>query len=263
MSESPLPLECLQAVISILSNNDDIHFLSTLLRVNRFFAEATLPILYADPFGEQFNALQGWTTGRSLLLIRTLLRQVSAEDLTPLLKTFFFGDQAFGGDKDPLPAEDLGQPYTAVLHYLPHVRNLFPDPLPLCFHLPSCQLAQYLRTVGLHDQYAAEDLYGGINPEHSNYFVAHAFREDVKRQLVWALCVPENVHTLSIALSDCGRFLERVGRFDRLSSVRFLFDKQHEYGSDWVEQMSPEAQAQELGFRDERSRYLETMVELV
>jgi hypothetical protein len=54
-----------------------------------------------------------------------------------------------------------------------------------------------------------------------------------------------------------------VERFSRLSSVRFFFDKQHEFGRDWVKRMSPEAKVQELGFRGERRVHLETMVKFV
>ncbi|KAK3824167.1 MAG: hypothetical protein JOS17DRAFT_776841 [Linnemannia elongata] len=261
MSDSPLPLECLQGAIRILSDNLDIHSLSVLLRVNRFFAEATLPFLYADPFCEHFSILEEWTDRRSLLLVRTLLRQVPNDDLTPLLRTFYFGRQDFDCSSDPLLPEDQGL-YTPVLLYLPHIRSLFSDNFPKC-KLPCDHLAAILKTVGIYDQYAADDLYGGVDPDYSDYFVAHAFREDVRRQLGWALCVPEVVQTLSIAVSDSGRFLERVGRFARLTSVRFLFDKQHEFGSDWVERMTPVAKARELKFREERRVHLETMVEFV
>lgn len=261
MSDSPLPLECLQDAIKILSDNLDIHSLTVLLRVNRFFAEATLPFLYADPFCEHFSILEEWTDRRSLLLVRTLLRQVSADGLTPLLRTFYFGSQDFDCNSDPLPAEGQGS-YAPVLFYLPHIRSLFSDNFPRC-KLPCDHLAAILKTVGLYDQYAADDLYGGVDPDYREYFVAHAFREDVRRQLGWALCVPELVQTLSIAVSDSGRFLERVGRFTRLMSVRFSFDKQHEFGKDWVERMIPEAKARELTFQEERRVHLEMMVQFV
>ncbi|KAH7038743.1 hypothetical protein BKA57DRAFT_442054 [Linnemannia elongata] len=262
MSDSPLPLECLQGAIRILSDNLDIHSLTVLLRVNRFFAEATLPFLYTDPFREHFSTLEEWTEWRSLVLIRTLLRQVPADDLTPLLRTFYFGSsQDFDSSLDPLPAEDH-ESYTPVLFYLPHVRSLFSDNFPRC-KLPCDHLVVILKTVGLYDQYAADDLYGGVDPNYTDYFVAHAFREDIRRQLGWALCVPELVQNLSIAVSDCWRFLERVERFARLTSVRFSFDKQHEFGRDWVERMTPEAKARELGFREERRVHLETMVQFV
>ncbi|KAG9069517.1 hypothetical protein KI688_010420 [Linnemannia hyalina] len=261
MSDSPLPLECLQGAIKFLSDNLDIHSLTVLLRVNRFFAEATLPFLYADPFCEHFSILEEWTDRRSLILVRTLLRQVPLDDLTPLLRTFYFDSQNFDCSSDPLSAE-VQEPYTPVLIYLPHVRSLFSDNFPTC-KLPCGHLAAILKTVGLYDQYAVDDLYGGVDPDYSDYFVAHAFKEDVRRQLGWALCVPELVQTLSIAVSDCGRYLERVERFARLTSVRFSFDKQHEFGRDWVERMTPEAKARELEFREERRVHLETMVQFV
>lgn len=46
----PLPIECLQLVIGSLAVNKELSTLVSLLRVNKYVCEVTLPFVYENPF---------------------------------------------------------------------------------------------------------------------------------------------------------------------------------------------------------------------
>ncbi|KAG0377271.1 hypothetical protein BGX24_006425 [Mortierella sp. AD032] len=269
MSESPLPLECIRIVLDILAHNVDIHSLSTLLRVNRFFAEATLPYLYDNPFQDAFHPTYGGKPNKGLVHItRTLLRQAPPENVTDLLMAFYFGKQDFDGDHDPSTL--FSEPYVPVLNYLPHVKTLLPRTFPTrdihsrdTHYFDSDRLASFLQISGLNEKYCnmASRTYTST---HQDYLYGAAVRQDIERQLGWALCLPETVQELTISVMDCQQYLDNVEQFKSLTHIRFTFDNQFDHNRFYSDGITPEeATAREQERHKERIERLETMVAFV
>ncbi|KAG0205790.1 hypothetical protein BGX33_007749 [Mortierella sp. NVP41] len=271
MSESPLPLECLRIVLDILAfDHFDTTTLATLLRVNRFFAEATLPFLYVDPFLNDYHPRDGPFTGGPVLQARTLLRQVPAVNFTDLLKAFFFGKQDFDGENDPFSSmieSEQHQHYSPVLHYLPHIRKLNFRGYPISHpcspdtHYTNDRLTAYLETSGLKEKYCA--ITGSEAYAHDEYLFSMALRQDIELQLTWALCVPESIQTLTIGLSDCQRYLDRVEQFKALSTLEFVFDEQYEFFDFATQELTVEGWTRRRELLERLKTRMETMVEFV
>ncbi|KAG0272295.1 hypothetical protein BGZ95_011961 [Linnemannia exigua] len=92
-------------------------------------AEATLPYLYDNHFQGAFHLTFGAKAIKALVhIVRTHLREAPPENVTDLLKAFYFGKQDFDGDCDPSTLDS--EPYVPVLHYVPHFKTLLPRTLP-------------------------------------------------------------------------------------------------------------------------------------
>ncbi|KAF9136059.1 hypothetical protein BGW39_008022 [Mortierella sp. 14UC] len=271
MSESPLPLECLRIVLDNLAHEEDIHSLSTCLRVNRFFANATLPFLYKHPFQDSFHPTH--IVKGIVNLARTLLRQAPPENVTDLLRAFYFGRQDFddNGDRDLSSSLVLdSEPYVPVLHYLPHVKTLLPRTFPTRdlhsqdanSYFGSDRLDSYLKTSGLDDKY--RNMVGVVYDEsYQDYLYGLALRQDIERQLGWALCLPKTVQDLTISVTDCQQYLDNVEQFKTLAHIQFTFDNQFQFNRFTPDEPTPEDTAREQELHRERVGHLETMVALV
>lgn len=205
MSESPLPLECLRIVLANLAHTHDAPALAALLRVNRFFAEATLPFLYANPFQYDFHSYNDTTPKgeRSVLLARTLLRQAPPEKVTDLLREFYFARQDFDTDDDNGRYSLLkSESYVPVLHYLPHIRTLLPMTFPTRdlrsrdshYYTSDC-LSSFLQTSGLEEHYRLIALSRNYDISQYDYLFGQALRTDVERDFTWALVFPRQSRT--------------------------------------------------------------------
>src|SRR5690554_3982250 len=87
MSSHPrLPLECLQLIIQHIADKNDLLTLTTLLRVNRYVCEATLPFLYSDPFKHSYHSDNTEQLNSRRRLAQTLLRQAPPERISDLVR---------------------------------------------------------------------------------------------------------------------------------------------------------------------------------
>lgn len=282
MSQSPIPPECLSIVFDYFSLDNDTLSLTTLLRVNRFFATVALPFLYRDPFtlvshlktsSRRFvyiNRLPTYTPSQlarnTILLTRTLLRQAPLEDITDLLRGICFFQQSFDGDFHPwttAPSEE--SPYKPVLHYLPHVTHLptakFPDAGPS----NNPRLVAYLKSTGFFDRCSAFNLWfpPDLDPQHVKFDTPIVLQE-FRRQLFWALCVPKSTRVLQILVTDAHRFLDRVGQFKALHTLEVSLDQHMKLNVYKIEHLPPkDIMALEEARRLELHSHLEAMVEFV
>ncbi|KAF9148698.1 hypothetical protein BG015_009552 [Linnemannia schmuckeri] len=273
--ESPLPLECLRIVLANLAHNNDAQSLATLLRVNRFFAEATLPFLYADPFQDNFHSFNGRPPkrGRRVHLARILLRQAPPEKVTGLLKAFYFAKQDFDtedNDNASSLLESESEPYVPALHYLPHIKTLLPMTFPTrdlrsrdSHYYTSDRLTSFLHTSGLEEQYRSFALRGNHYTAHHTYLFGEALRRDVERHLTWALCVPETIQNLTISVTDCKRYLEHIAQFKVLANIQFSFDIQLQVDGFSSQEVIPEQVVDRHARQKEREEHVESIVAFV
>ncbi|GJJ74934.1 hypothetical protein EMPS_07292 [Entomortierella parvispora] len=90
MPLSHLPLEVLQLVLNVLKDRGDRSSLNHMLRVNRFFYEATVPYVYEDGLGLlQPRNQHSSATHKLEQLLQTILRQLPPEDVGPLLSAAY------------------------------------------------------------------------------------------------------------------------------------------------------------------------------
>ncbi|KAG0272843.1 hypothetical protein BGZ95_011360 [Linnemannia exigua] len=307
MAESPLPLECLRIIIQHLYNSKDTPSLVTLLCVNRFFANATLPILYSDPY-DLISYLKSSSSGifytsegmpefrdsrrqrNTTLLTRTLLRQVPPEATSELVRAVYFTKQDFDGDYDPWPtapaitttttttaptstptmapavagSAQSASSYTPILHYLPHVIH-FPTDKFARWGPNNRRLSHYIKKTKFFDRSRELDLYrASYNAgSHRWRFDDPLLIQELDRELLWALCVPESTRSLSILVSDVSRYLDRVERFTALESLKFLIDKDLFVHESYGLSLPPDEKVLEDARRVELGRCLELAVEFV
>ncbi|KAF9902135.1 hypothetical protein EC991_005248 [Linnemannia zychae] len=274
MSKSPLPLECLRIVLSNLAHQGDTHSLSTCLRVNSLFANATLPFLYKNPFlDESHPAYDTQPVRRTITLVRTLLRQAPPEKVTDLLRAFYFDRKDFDDDDElELSSLDLdSELYVHVLHYLPHIKKLVPRDFQfrgrdLNYDDANCysnsdRLTLYLKDSGLGNKYRRMAS-GILSDAHQKYLYGLALRQDIELQLGWALCLPETIQDLTIPVTDCQRYLDDVEHLKSLAHIRFTFDGQFHFGRSTSE-TEVEFTARERALLKERIGHMETMVAFV
>ncbi|KAG0205568.1 hypothetical protein BGX28_002820 [Mortierella sp. GBA30] len=243
----PLPLECLQLILQQLADERACLTLSNLLRVNRYVCYATLPYLYSDPF--QDSLYQGFR--RPFRLACTLLRQAPPERISDLLrivvlewveredkKTLFPDDNKAFNILDTLSiidSEDYSKVYIPVINYLPYIqqldyhgfyfaraiRDLLDDKCPE--HTASC-----IQRLNLAEEYRADFVYlitrGWYRPDESENHTLETMQMDLLRDMLFAFCHLESVRSLTIPLSDIGRYLGVVDRLKSLSMVRFIID---------------------------------------
>ncbi|KAK3824168.1 MAG: hypothetical protein JOS17DRAFT_833691 [Linnemannia elongata] len=273
MQESPLPLECLRIVLANLAHTRHAQVLAALLRVNRFFAEATLPFLYAKPFHYEFHSFNGAPSKgeQHVLLARTLLRQAPPEKVTDLLRDFCFAKQDFDTDEDNGRSSLLeSESYVPVLHYLPHIKTLLPATFPTnglysrdSHYYTSDRLASFLQTSGLKKHYPPIALSRSYDIAQYDHLFGQALRTDVERDFTWALCVPETIQNLTISVMDCKRYFEQVEQFKVLANIQFSFEAQLQVDAFSSQEEIPEQVTGEQERRKEREENVDTMIAFV
>ncbi|KAF9545498.1 hypothetical protein EC957_010914 [Mortierella hygrophila] len=88
---SRLPLECLQIILQLLDDDNDLTSLATLLRTNKYFSSTVLPYLYRDPFRKDFHSTRSRQMGiakeisSGRLLVRMLLSRLPPTSLPTAL----------------------------------------------------------------------------------------------------------------------------------------------------------------------------------
>jgi len=261
MSEPPLLLECLRIVLDILLvDNVDKHSLATLLRVNRFFAEATLPFLYADPFCDDFHRQYDTAQRDRYRLAQTLLRQAPAENVTYMLRAIFSNPQGLDGHLDPFP--DELDPYVPVLHYLPHIKTLSPNTYPTALHFNKYRKV-FLEAFGLERRYLS--LAPNFDGPADELFHNTYMRDVVNDHMTLAFCSPLTIQTMTIPMIDCKRYLSRVEQFRTLANVEFCVTTLLPHRNIPIPPLSPTTDTtdREQRVRQELAEHMEAMVAFV
>ncbi|KAK3845526.1 MAG: hypothetical protein J3R72DRAFT_487667 [Linnemannia gamsii] len=116
---SRLPLECLQHILQVLDDDDNLTSLANLLTVNKYIASVALPYLYHDPYRLAFHqGKRGYhhQWHRSInyeSLTRMLLNRLPAVSLSKALSLALAID----------PAESSTATAHSSLDYLAHIRH--------------------------------------------------------------------------------------------------------------------------------------------
>ncbi|KAG0072254.1 hypothetical protein BGZ89_007313 [Linnemannia elongata] len=88
---SRLPLECLQIILQLFDDGNDLTSLAALLRTNRYLSSTVLPYLYRDPFRKDFHSTRSRQMGvakeisSGKLLVRMLLSRLPSTSLPTAL----------------------------------------------------------------------------------------------------------------------------------------------------------------------------------
>ncbi|KAK3845556.1 MAG: hypothetical protein J3R72DRAFT_502153 [Linnemannia gamsii] len=199
----------------------------------------------------------------------------ASKDTTELVRVVYFTKQDFDGDYDPWPSAPvaatttavsphLTSSHTPVLHYLPHVTHL-PTNKFACWGANNRRLTHYIQKTKFFDRSRELDLYHArYNADsHRQRFHQPLLAQELNRELLWALCVPESTRRLSILISDVSRYLSRVERFTALESLTVRIDM--DLFVDWLygRNLPPKEKALEEARRVELDRLLEVAVEFV
>lgn len=257
-----LPLECLEFIIRQLQDQDDLNSLFNLLLVNKYVCSATIPILYQGSL--LTNLLRRFVQKDSPLfarrqrLIATLLLSVPKTHMTGLLRATF--------PQVPAHQERYPAPYAPYHSFITTVRaqyyyNLFQGELFDKNDPPSQELVDYVLQNGLESRYFAEAPFARLIDDSRKEVCHSALTQEIRRDLTWALCSnPERIKSLVIPISDIGRFLTLVGRFQALSDVVFALDRQlHDNDVDLDDMTSEERTVLDIQL-EERTRHLDQMI---
>ncbi|KAF9212030.1 hypothetical protein BGZ59_007313 [Podila verticillata] len=290
----PIPLECLQLVITNLAIKRDLKTLASLLRVSKHVCLATLPILYEDPFvwfaqrdqGQQ-NIYRTHTYSRAIPVTRLLLTSIPKESYSGLVKAMYgisdateFPKDITNAVEDPPVANDESTLLPLVsqhwpINYLSYVRHfdtqdqneqsVLTDLVPHVALEP--RLKSYVEKHKLVETYAATALNLAENEgtwygNEESPTTIHFLKLDINREATWVLCSPilEQLQSITIPLSDIGRYLDSISRLSSLSIVIFKLD---EY-CDVKEIVTGEEEISKLrGLKEKRKQDLESAVKFV
>ncbi|KAF8934977.1 hypothetical protein BGZ52_002113, partial [Haplosporangium bisporale] len=261
----PLPLECLQLVITNLAIKGDLKTLASLLRVSKHVCLATLPILYENPLAWFDDDIQrprgiemnGSSHEKVLPVIRLLLASVPKDSYTGLIKAAYnltdVSDDHPAVESeadtavDPLPVEDEAllllttTPQPWPIDYLSYVHHFHTQDQSGKSHLVDLnsytplkpRLQTYVEKHQLVEEYTAialpvDQLWSGSNSYmRVNPEVVNGLTFNIHREATWALCSPilEQVQTIIIPLSDINRYLDSIARLSSLSVVTIKLDE--------------------------------------
>ncbi|KAG0217362.1 hypothetical protein BGX33_010775 [Mortierella sp. NVP41] len=237
---SRLPVECLQHVLRILEEKDDVASLAALLSMNQHIASVTLPYLYGNPFRRSFHS--GDTRKRNRLktetgeiLTRMLLSRLPAAGLHNCLSVALTSDPT---------STTTNKPSNSPLDYLAHIRYLNLDEwasIELNRSWSPADLPSHQRDYILGDELA--QIYQAYPFSHSfvNFYankdilLHRYYHVIVHQETVWSLTnsILEQLQSLTIPqMFGIKRYLNVVSRFQSLESVRFITTDMFEGNSD-------------------------------
>ncbi|OAQ32646.1 hypothetical protein K457DRAFT_16208 [Linnemannia elongata AG-77] len=246
-----LPLECLQRILQHIQrerNKTSLDTLFSLLRVSRYIATVTIPIIYEDPFNGHGNN----TPIVSSLLAQTLL---SSPTYCATIHPETCNNPLSNGAVHPFLAMRLRQflrfsplptaSASTQFDYLSHVRHISPvrydgrrvyhfwsdskslsteetayieehqDEVELQCQLDGVTVAPNLFDICLH-----------------KWLLYHLHGVSLLRETIWALAVPilDQLESLTIPLSDIRRYRAVVERLGRLERICILQDEIYQSG---------------------------------
>ncbi|KAF9105781.1 hypothetical protein BGX29_011380 [Mortierella sp. GBA35] len=216
---SLLPPECLHLILqAITRQNKSLGTLAALLQTNKYFATATLPYLYSNPY-------RTWAS--IWFLTRTLLDQAKLASPPKILRLIF------GVDPYDRPTP---------LDYLAHLRHLDLDPgkfenyrawLPI--DLESDEWLEYIQSQDFRTLCRLDRLLPALKEAHGQDLLEWIHCGVLKRETTWAIAALtlEQLQTLIVPISDIDRYLGVVHRLRNLEHVRFLLDEIFDYESDY------------------------------
>ncbi|KAF9546242.1 hypothetical protein EC957_009981 [Mortierella hygrophila] len=215
-----LPPEIFRLILNCLEHNQDTASLATLLRVSKSICRVTLPVLYADPYHlknfktSSYSSSADNDTKDLLALTRLLLRQSPYGQLTELLKAAFF----------PASTVEVSLPDPRVDH---KVKDQLID---YRFHLRKLNLQPESNPFA--DIFMKDRING--NKSLMEFLEQPTYRDkprdflknQIWKELTWALCVPDNLQELYLPLTELNRYQGLIDQLSRLSSVVFVNDLQ-------------------------------------
>ncbi|KAF9088696.1 hypothetical protein BGX23_007156 [Mortierella sp. AD031] len=217
---SLLPLECFQLILQSLAETHGFAALATLLRVNKYIANLTLPYLYSNPYRRQ----TGFVSNSLRTLSRTLLDQANLTYIPEIITLAFKAKPR----RQSRPAPPLD--------YLVHIRHLDLEPCIVIGNrswgdwvLKTKEMA-YIETEDFKaicrlDRLLPSFANGNGELMYNNYW------NILKRRTTWALAstVPEQLKSLVLPISDIDRYLGLVDRLTNLEHLRFNLDEIFDY----------------------------------
>ncbi|KAK3808106.1 MAG: hypothetical protein JOS17DRAFT_766173 [Linnemannia elongata] len=210
---SQLPTECLQHILQLIANRDDIQSLASLIATNKHLFTATLPYLYSDVFK---NCNDGFTRGadktQRQLFTRLLLKRVPVHVL-PKIVSLSFGLDTSKTDTITTDTAFLLDYGTCIRHLNIDMGNVntnarFPSESPLQFS-PNDQIIHHFSSS-----------YDHIFGEHARPKMHETI---MYYEVCWATANPifEQLESLTIPLIDSQRYLDNIHRLRKLTHVCF------------------------------------------
>lgn len=277
----PLPLECLQIIIRLIAQDRrTAHLLPRLLRVNKYVCNATLPILYENPFK---NIYFRHSLGTSRLktveipfrrLALTLIRSIPLDDnniplLTDMLRAAYLWPRIqIPKGLNPRP---LCIPYYSFLADLVILSECTGPPRDdaVFFHgsilsvIPN--FIKQLNDPQVREILAASAQPGGHFRSARKIEYTKAAGLVLRKDFTWLFCSlnAEHIRSVVIPLSDISRYLSLVERFKILSSITFFIDLRLQLDArerSWLSPLELETLERQL---EERGRHLDEMVRFI
>ncbi|KAG9069504.1 hypothetical protein KI688_010407 [Linnemannia hyalina] len=217
----PLPPEVFRLILICLEHNQDTASLATLLRVNKSICRVTVPVLYADPYHLKNFKTTSYSSSTEngakdlFALTRLLLRQSPYDRLTELLKAAFFPASTV---EETLPDPQVDHKVKdQLIDYRFHVRklNLQPESNPFANIFMEDRINNGNNTL---TEFLGQPTYRDKPRDF--------LKNQIWKELTWALCVPDNLQELYLPLTELNRYQGLIVQLSRLSSVVFVNDLQ-------------------------------------
>ncbi|KAG0348163.1 hypothetical protein BG005_011719 [Podila minutissima] len=252
----PLPIECLQLVITNLANKDELKTLAALLRVSKYVCLATLPILYEDPFvwfmayDQEKQSYVDSSFSSRVSIIQLLFASVPKDLYSGLIKATYGVREApelleavastVGGlsvANDGIPSAPTSQHWPIdYLSYVRHFTSQDDQGTSVLAHFPrdlesEPQLRSYVEMHQLAKMYAENTVDFNHGQDHGRFMeddpiTLEYLALDIHREATWALCSPilEQLQSIVMPLSDIGRYANAMPRLSSLATVAFKLD---------------------------------------
>ncbi|KAK3845593.1 MAG: hypothetical protein J3R72DRAFT_436138 [Linnemannia gamsii] len=271
MAWNRLPVECLQLILDQLAEDKDIYSLNAILRVNKHLCHITLPYLYENPFSlaaskfdDDHDSISRTTINKLLVpLIRTLLASANPDHVTELLRNAYWENEE---------QETNSFNNKSGIDYIRYLQHFYPTSVNhALFHnwkslKENTRLVKYIRDKDLEKQYRAQELAIENNPyEDSTAFVTRYIAIPLRAQLTWALCFPilGHMQSLTIPLSDLGRYQEEIHRLRSLQRINFKMDQKLDFSGFVTGQLRQDNPTLLAKHRQLKVDLMENMVEFV
>ncbi|KAG0282200.1 hypothetical protein BGZ96_000742 [Linnemannia gamsii] len=262
---SKLPIECLQLILQVLSQQRLNAALAALLQTNKYIATVTLPFLYDNPYRKGIHGYMAVQTTRSRtrsdhVLTRILLSHLPPATLPPVLTH--------------LPLGTTNSTSPGPLIYAAFIRHLcLPSwALDLDYYWPkgsqrrealaSIKGPEFTRMCQAHNLLPCYEENLGRESE----IIQHHYQVIVWREACWSIASPilDQLQSLTIPIFDLDRYASAITRLGNLEHLEFALDdivdysEEAYYGGNMV--MSPVFESEAKARKERR---LHAMVQCV
>ncbi|KAG0210522.1 hypothetical protein BGX33_004839 [Mortierella sp. NVP41] len=223
---SQLPVECLQHILQVITDDDNrvsLVTLISLLCVSRYIAMVTLPFLYRDPL-RCIALIEGKNKGRQMrAMIRTLLGGIPGSHLSRVL-SLAYGLDSTSTELAPAPLD-----YLRHIHHLSFNMSRFAEYLIKGRH----NLAETALAFMEGEEFERMCLVDRMHPaclrtfKNKTDLSMYFYEVTLYRETMWTLAAPnlDQLVSLAIPLSDIHRYQKAIDRLGRLESVHFILDE--------------------------------------